>query len=80
LTEAYRTPDDRFQDLPGYPFEPHYQEFEGLRLHYVDEGRVAGGGDPVLLLHGGLGGADAGCEPSVSLRRRLPSDAPSDLP
>jgi len=52
MTDAYRTPDQRFEDLPGYPFEPHYQEFEGLRLHYVDEGRVAGGGDPVLLLHG----------------------------
>lgn len=46
-----RTPDERFQDLPGYPFEPHYAETsDGLRVHYVDEGpRDAA---PVLLLHG----------------------------
>jgi haloalkane dehalogenase len=22
--DTLRTPDDRFADLPGYPFEPHY--------------------------------------------------------
>ena len=53
--DALRTPDDRFADLPGYPFEPHYAEIpdgEGgtLRVHHLDEG------DPsapvVLLLHG----------------------------
>jgi haloalkane dehalogenase len=43
-----RTPDERFRDLPGFPFEPHYLEQDGLRMHYVDESR----GDPVLLLHG----------------------------
>ncbi|MCG8422951.1 MAG: haloalkane dehalogenase [Proteobacteria bacterium] len=38
--EALRTPDDRFDDLPGYTFEPHYadQLVDGLRLHYLDEG------------------------------------------
>lgn len=46
--DAYRTPDDRFRGLPGYPFEPNYVEQGGLRLHYLDEGA----GDPVLLLHG----------------------------
>ena len=45
---VYRTPDERFRDLPGFPFEPHYLEQDGLRMHYVDEGR----GDPILLLHG----------------------------
>jgi haloalkane dehalogenase len=45
---AYRTPDERFARLPGYSFEPHYVEQDGLRMHYVDEGE----GDPVLLLHG----------------------------
>jgi haloalkane dehalogenase len=45
-----RTPDDRFADLPGYPFAPHYVDVDGLRVHYVDEGpRDAA---PVLLLHG----------------------------
>lgn len=37
-----RTPDDRFSDLPGWPFAPRYvqdlPELEGLRVHYVDEG------------------------------------------
>jgi haloalkane dehalogenase len=46
--DAYRTPDERFEGLPGYDFEPRYLEQDGLRMHYVDEG----GGDPVLLLHG----------------------------
>jgi haloalkane dehalogenase len=46
--DVYRTPDDRFADLPGYAFEPRYEEIEGLRVHFVDEGD----GDPVLLLHG----------------------------
>jgi haloalkane dehalogenase len=45
---VYRTPDERFAELPGYTFEPHYVEQDGLRMHYVDEGH----GDPVLLLHG----------------------------
>lgn len=44
----YRTPEERFAELPGYAFEPHYLEQHGLRMHYVDEGD----GDPVLLLHG----------------------------
>ena len=47
---ALRTPDDRFVNLPGYPFEPHYIDVDGLRMHYVDEGpRDA---QPVLMLHG----------------------------
>ncbi len=46
--EYYRTPDDRFDGLPSYPFAPNYVELDGLRMHYVDEGD----GSPVLLLHG----------------------------
>lgn len=54
MTEALRTPDDRFADLPGFPFAPHYRDdlpgFPGLRMHYLDEGRPDG---PVFLcLHG----------------------------
>jgi haloalkane dehalogenase len=50
-----RTPDERFENLPGYSFAPHYAEVpdgEGgsLRIHYVDEG--PGDADVVLLLHG----------------------------
>jgi haloalkane dehalogenase len=46
--DVYRTPDERFENLPGYDFVPHYLEQDELRMHYVDEGA----GDPVLLLHG----------------------------
>jgi haloalkane dehalogenase len=46
--DAYRTPDERFEHLPGYDFEPHYVEQDGLRMHYLDEGT----GPAVLLLHG----------------------------
>ena len=46
--EAYRTPDERFVDLPGFPFAPRYLAQDGLRMHYVEEGT----GEPVLLLHG----------------------------
>ena len=46
--EIFRTPDDRFESLPGYPFAPHYVEVDGLRMHYVDEGD----GQPVVMFHG----------------------------
>ena len=46
--DAYRTPDEQFEGLPGYDFTPRYLEQDGLRMHYVDEGE----GDPALLLHG----------------------------
>ena len=45
---AYRTPDERFDRLPDYPFAPNYLVQDGLRMHYLDEGR----GEPVLLFHG----------------------------
>lgn len=48
--EILRTPDERFAGLPGYPFEAHYVEAGGLRIHYVDEGPKDG--LVVLLLHG----------------------------
>ncbi|WP_157216845.1 haloalkane dehalogenase [Flavisphingomonas formosensis] len=49
-----RTPDERFADLPDFPFEPHYAEVSSalgpLRMHYLDEGpRDA---PVVLMLHG----------------------------
>lgn len=45
-----RTPDSRFENLPGYSFEPHYADVDGLRVHYVDEG--PNDADPVVMLHG----------------------------
>ena len=50
-----RTSDDRFSDLPGFPFEPKYLDdlrgTEGCRVHYVDEG-PADAGSVWLCLHG----------------------------
>jgi haloalkane dehalogenase len=43
-----RTPEDRFADLLGFPYEPKYVEVEGLRMAYVEQGA----GDPILMLHG----------------------------
>jgi haloalkane dehalogenase len=53
--EFLRTPDERFDKLPGYDFSPHYlqvDDSEGgeLRVHYLDEG--PSNADPVLLMHG----------------------------
>jgi pimeloyl-ACP methyl ester carboxylesterase len=48
--EHLRTPDDRFADLPDYPFEPHYLDIGGLRMAYVDAGPADG--EVVLCLHG----------------------------
>ncbi len=45
-----RTPDERFANLPGYPFAPNYIEIGGMRMHYVDEGPRDG--QTVLMLHG----------------------------
>jgi haloalkane dehalogenase len=53
--QTLRTPDERFVDLPGYPFEPHYVDVDDqdggtLRVHYLDEGPADGA--PVLCMHG----------------------------
>jgi pimeloyl-ACP methyl ester carboxylesterase len=52
--QALRTPDERFEGLPGYSFRPHYVDslrgYEGLRMHYLDESPAS---SPVMLcLHG----------------------------
>jgi haloalkane dehalogenase len=54
--QVLRTPDSRFENLPGWPFAPHYADItdaatgQDLRMAYVDEGPRDG--RPVLLLHG----------------------------
>lgn len=58
--EILRTPDERFADLPDWPFEPHYTDVlvdpddasgPSLRIHHVDAGdpRAA---TTILCLHG----------------------------
>jgi haloalkane dehalogenase len=58
--QSLRTPDDRFVNLPGYTYDPHYVEVDAgdgsgdrLRVHYVDEpGADPQSGETMLLLHG----------------------------
>ncbi|NNJ47970.1 MAG: haloalkane dehalogenase, partial [Acidimicrobiia bacterium] len=38
MTEVLRTPEEAFSGLPDYPFEPNYFEWNGIRMHYLDEG------------------------------------------
>ncbi len=50
-----RTPDERFQNLPGFAFEPHYTDVSDgdggtLRIHHVDEGPRDG--EIVVCMHG----------------------------
>ena len=47
---VYRTPDERFENLPGFDYAPHYEDIQGYRVHYLDEGPADG--QPILLLHG----------------------------
>jgi haloalkane dehalogenase len=46
--DTFRTPDERFADLPDFPWEPKYHDADGLRIAYLDEGS----GPVVFLLHG----------------------------
>lgn len=46
-----RTPDERFQHLPDFPYEPKYLEYGNLRIAYVDE-RNGDGSEVFLCLHG----------------------------
>ena len=55
MKKVLRTPDERFLDLPDFQFNPVYIEglkgFEGLRMHYIDEGSKYGE-NTFLCLHG----------------------------
>ena len=46
--DVFRTPDERFEALPGFAYEPHYVDVDGLRLHHLDEGD----GSTVVCFHG----------------------------
>lgn len=53
--KTLRTPDNRFDDVPDFPYAPRYCEVsdnEGgaLRIAWVEDGPE--GADPVLMLHG----------------------------
>ena len=48
--DVFRTPDERFENLPGYTFAPNYVDVDGLRMHYLDEGPKSG--KPIVCFHG----------------------------
>jgi haloalkane dehalogenase len=48
MTDVVRTPDERFEGLPDFPWSPLYHEWDGLRLARVE----AGEGPDVVFLHG----------------------------
>jgi haloalkane dehalogenase len=55
MTSILRTPDERFENLPEFPFSPNYLEIEDedfglLRVHYLEEGPRDG--RVILCLHG----------------------------
>jgi len=58
-----QTPEERFKDLPDFPFKPHFVEVDGINIHYIDEGTNQE--EVILLMHG---------EPSWSFlyRRMIP--------
>ena len=48
MTDAIRTPDELFEDLPDFPFAPRFTRLGDLRMAHVDEGD----GAPVVFVHG----------------------------
>ena len=52
--EILRTPDECFDNLEDYPFEPNYIDIDhfghNLRMHYLDENSESE--EVVLLMHG----------------------------
>jgi haloalkane dehalogenase len=48
MTSTYRTPEERFEGLPEFGYEPRYREVGELRLAHVETGE----GAPVVFLHG----------------------------
>ncbi|MBW3698279.1 alpha/beta fold hydrolase [Vibrio sp. T187] len=45
-----RTPESAFENLVDYPFQPNYLSVDGMRMHYVDEGKE--NAKTIFLFHG----------------------------
>ncbi len=44
------TPEERFENLPGFTFNPHFIKVDGINIHYLDEGNKQA--EVILLMHG----------------------------
>lgn len=51
MTDFLRTPDQNFEQLKDFPYQPNYHYWQDLRVHYVDEGPKDA---PVMLLTHGM--------------------------
>lgn len=55
-SNTLRTPDEAFENLSDYPFKANYMQVDGMRLHYVDEGKSLDEGSAhqkvIFLFHG----------------------------
>lgn len=49
-SNVLRTPDEAFENLVDYPFSANYLTVDGMRMHYVDEGKAHH--NVIFLLHG----------------------------
>jgi haloalkane dehalogenase len=47
---AFRTPEEAFANVQGFPYTPRYHDVDGLRIAYLDEGDP--GAPPVWFMHG----------------------------
>jgi haloalkane dehalogenase len=63
---AFRSPDIAFESLPDFPFQPHYLEWNGLRVHHLDEGPS---GAPVMQDWGGPIGLRQVCDQPARFER-----------
>ena len=44
------TPEERFENLPDFRFDPHFIKVDGIKIHYLDEGNKKA--EVILLMHG----------------------------
>lgn len=55
VMQTLRTPDERFSEIPNFPYTPHYCELDDdeggrLRVAWIEDGPADS--DPIVLLHG----------------------------
>jgi haloalkane dehalogenase len=53
MRNLLRTPEERFENLPDFHFQPHYVQLQDTQMHYLDEGGSQNeSGEVILCLHG----------------------------